>query len=238
MEKESVSANCRGLREDDSYACKSKKVRVSTIEGIVTIFNEEVYIPSDDTFIIVEGARYLIEGLAERRFTLVEIGCGTGYVAISILKNALNKDLLNIYAVLIDISPCAVDSAAKSVKVNELDTYVDIVQCNSASCLRGESMKLILFNPPYLPVEDYGGWLAKSWSGGREGLVVWNEFFDDSLRVCGRDCIIVFVISSLQNLGKVLQRLLSNCKCVEILMCESFFYETICSASCKVGEVN
>jgi release factor glutamine methyltransferase len=213
-------------------------MRKDLANGIVIVFNEEVYIPSDDTFILVNGAHYAIEKFSKKFLTIVELGCGTGYASISTLKKALNKGFSNVYAVLIDISPCATKSALKSIEANELGVYADVVQCDSASCLREKLFGLILFNPPYLPVKDYGDWLAESWSGGEEGLDIWRKFFTDSLRICEKDCLIVFVVSSLQNLTEIFKKMLSNCKNIEIIECRSFFYETICSVCCTAGDTS
>ncbi|MCC6045738.1 MAG: methyltransferase [Ignisphaera sp.] len=237
MEEESVPIKCRGVRENCLYNCKSKNTKVETINNIILVLNEEVYAPSDDTFIIATGVLQITDELAEKHLIITELGCGTGYVTILAVKKILSKGFSNMYAILIDISPCAVESALKSVKANELNTYMDIIQCDGASCLRGGSAELILFNPPYLPVEDGGGWLEKSWSGGSEGLVVWDKFFGDALRICKGSCPVVFTISSLQNLAKILQRLQNSCKIIEIHECVNFFYEIICSVCCIVGAV-
>ncbi|MEL9940553.1 MAG: methyltransferase domain-containing protein [Ignisphaera sp.] len=75
-----------------------------------------------------------------------EVGSGSGYIAIELLK-----EFENLYAVIIDID----ENAAKISKINAkkigVFSRLDIVQCLSGHCLRKKSFDLALSNPPYLP---------------------------------------------------------------------------------------
>jgi len=151
----------------------------------------------------------------------LELGSGSGYVSAQlVLLGAV------LYSIMVDIDADAVYSSWATAKENSIDQRVDVVQCDGASCIRSNAVDLVYFNPPYLPVcDDMPGAIA--WNGGGDGLEVWTKFFEESLRVCREICAIVFVLSSLQNVRKMLEHL-SRCRSVELLNCEAFFYEMLC----------
>ncbi len=167
--------------------------------------------------------------------TFIEIGSGSGIVSLYLVKQMLKNGCYNVFGILTDISPCAVLSSRDSAKSNNLDIYLDVVQCDSASCLRSEAARTVLFNPPYLPVNDYESWLGIAWSGGEKGINIWSKFFKDSIQVCLKGCYMVFVFSSLQDVSAIFTELGKVCIDIDITSCESFFYETICVAICRLG---
>lgn len=202
------------------------------IDNVMVELNEEVYKPSDDTYIVVEAFNDLMYKSKKSINLLIEIGSGSGYITISMLKTILPKS--TPYAILIDISPCATASSWNSIKLNGLDPYSDVIQCDGLSCIRNFVADTIVFNPPYLPVEDSGSWLARSWSGGTDGMSTWLKFFVESLDRCKPSvCTIIFTLSTLQNLEKALSLLERNCIAVDFYRCKSFFFETICAAGCS-----
>lgn len=128
---------------------------------------------------------------------------------------------------LVDISPCAVASCWSSAKINGLDHIVDVIQCDAASCLRSTAADVVLFNPPYIPVEEWEEWIGYSWSGGREGLEVTLKFLGEAIRICGNHEI-YFIASTLQNVVSLFSMLNESCEVVEILECRDLFFETLC----------
>ncbi|MEM0026405.1 MAG: methyltransferase [Ignisphaera sp.] len=232
MEEKSISTIGRGAGEDSTYFCRAKEIETISIDNIMIELNEEVYKPSDDTYIVVDAFNEVLHRSKRLINLLIEVGSGSGYITISILKTMLLRSMP--HAILIDISPCAVTSSWNSIKLNDLDMYSDVIQCDGLSCIRSFVADIIVFNPPYLPVEDSGSWLARSWSGGIDGLSVWLKFFEESLDRCKHSiCTIIFTLSTLQNIEKALGSLGKNCIAVDFYKCKSFFFETICVVGCN-----
>jgi len=204
------------------------------INNIKIALNEEVYEPSDDTYILTDTAKEVLSRLENKDIIVIEIGSGTSYIIISLVKTILTK-FNNVYAIATDISPCAMKSSWSSAKLNNLDMYLDIVQCDSLTCFRDSIANMVVFNPPYLPVEDSGSWISKAWSGGANGFSIWSKFFKDSINKCKSKCSILFVLSSLQNMEKIFYVMESKCLSIDVHMCKNFFFETICSVECMVS---
>lgn len=154
---------------------------------------------------------------------VLELGSGTGYVTTKLLANSKAR-----YAILIDVEPNAAYSSWMTLKINNLDDKADVVQCDGASCIRSHVVNIVYFNPPYLPVCDEIP-EAIAWNGGEGGLEVWIKFFEDAFNVCRDRCFIIFVFSTLQKIDDIFNKV-SVCKHMEIINCESFFYEMLCGA--------
>lgn len=101
-----------------------------------------VYAPSDDTNLLLSAIR---AGPGER---MLEMGCGTGIVALHCAK-------ARCIATAADISPDAVACARGNARANGLD--ISIIQSDLFGSVEGE-FDVIAFNPPYLSL------------GGSEGL--------------------------------------------------------------------
>ena len=126
---------------------------------------------------------------------VVDLGSGTGVLGLSCARAAG-------YTVLIDVSPCAVECSKLNAAANGLDAFVDVVQCDNATCLRGLRGGLLVYNTPYLPVEDTGC-LGAAWSGGL------REAMRAAVHAAGLDAgCIVLVYSSLSGDDKGLLDLL------------------------------
>lgn len=78
-----------------------------------------------------------------------EVGGGSGYIAIELLK-----EFENLYAVVIDIDEKATKISKVNAKKNGVFDRLDVVQCPSGHCLRRRSFDLTLSNPPYLPCPE------------------------------------------------------------------------------------
>jgi len=116
---------------------------------------------------------------------VLEVGTGSGYVAANIKKHF--RDVVST-VVATDISPFAVRAAKKEgLEVIRTDIFVGI--CKKFS--------LILFNPPYLELEEWekqGDWLEKAIDGGKGGIEVLTRFIRglrEAMSEGGRAIVIV-----------------------------------------------
>ena len=136
----------------------------------------EVYPVAEDSELLLEAS---LEEVRDDDWVL-EVGTGSGFVANEISKRCR-------FLVASDINPVA----AKKAKQLGLEVVI-------ADLLKPFKRKfsLILFNPPYLELEEFerrGDWLEKAIDGGRRGIEVINEFLmelDGALTQGGRAILI------------------------------------------------
>ncbi|MBR2255307.1 MAG: methyltransferase, partial [Candidatus Methanomethylophilaceae archaeon] len=120
----------------------------------MTVFSDpEVYPPSDDSILLIESLE-VREG--EK---VLEIGCGSGIVSMHCAKNGA-------HVVCGDINPRAVDLTRRNAESNGVS--MEVVPTDVYDSIEGR-FDTIVFNLPYLPVEEEG-LLEKSWYGGPDGL--------------------------------------------------------------------
>ena len=140
----------------------------------------EVYPPSDDSILLIESLD-VVPG--EK---VLEVGCGSGVVSIHCAKNGC-------YVTAVDVNPRAVELARRNSVANGTD--IRVLESDVYGNVDGV-FDTIVFNLPYLPVDEEG-LLAKAWSGGPDGLGPLPRLLEgapDHLIPGGR---VVVVVSSL-----------------------------------------
>jgi len=150
--------------------------------GIIIHSDPDVYPPSEDSILFIKS---LNVAKGER---VLEIGCGSGVVSIHCAKNGCSVTCG-------DINPKAVELTRKNAEENGVS--IDVVETDVYSEISG-TFNTILFNLPYLPVDE-DGLLARSWSGGPDGLGPLPDLMKgapDHLYEGGR---VVIVVSSLMD---------------------------------------
>lgn len=140
----------------------------------------EVYPPSDDSILLIESLNVI------PREKVLEVGCGSGVVSIHCAKNGC-------YVTAVDVNPRAVELARRNSVANGTD--IRVLESDVYGNVDGV-FDTIVFNLPYLPVDEEG-LLAKAWSGGPDGLGPLPRLLEgapDHLIPGGR---VVVVVSSL-----------------------------------------
>jgi release factor glutamine methyltransferase len=140
---------------------------------------EEVYPPKEDTFLLL-GVLDVIPG--ER---VLEMGCGTGLVSCHL---AAGGGVLTAA----DINPKAVECTRANLRRNGLPG--EVVESDLFADVLGR-FDLIVFNPPYLSVEEDGP-LEKAWAGGKEGVDVLIPFLAGARERLNPGGRIVLLLSS------------------------------------------
>lgn len=145
---------------------------------------DDVYPPSEDSILLIES---LDVSDGER---ILEIGCGSGVVSVHCAANGG-------VVTAVDVNPSAVACTERNAAANgvEMTVLESDLFCNVDGVF-----DTIVFNLPYLPVEDEG-MLEKSWSGGTDGLGPLPGLLDGSRGHLTEKGRIVIVVSSLMDSG-------------------------------------
>jgi release factor glutamine methyltransferase len=105
-----------------------------------------VLIPRPETEILVDEVLHQLNTFADP-VSLVDLGSGTGAIAISIASETAGKKLVNIVAV--EKSEAAIHWLQKNIAKH--DVNIRVVQGDAATALEGIKCDVVVANPPYLP---------------------------------------------------------------------------------------
>lgn len=166
---------------------------------------DDVYPPSEDSQLFIES---LDVGKGER---VLEVGCGSGVVSVHCASNGAE-------VVSVDINPSAVELTRSNFERNDLPCDVRLSDLYESV---DERFDTILFNLPYLPVDEEG-MLEKAWSGGEDGMGPLPELLEKAPEHLYENGRVVVVVSSLMDQEK-LSSLLSDYKVKELGELPLFF---------------
>lgn len=114
--------------------------------GLDLLVTPATLIPRPDTETLVEAA--LVKIQSNVRYSVLDLGTGTGAIALAIAKN---RPLANVMAV--DASEAALKIAQKNAQ-NLAIPNVQFILSNWFDELRGEKFDVIVSNPPYIEQDD------------------------------------------------------------------------------------
>lgn len=120
----------------------------------------------------------------------MEVGCGSGLVALHIASAAL--------AVATDVNPHAVALCRSAALRHRLP--LEVVRTHLLTGLQGP-FDVVAFNPPYLPQEGPDEWIDRAWTAGPTGDALALEFLRDVRRVLAPGGRIYLLLSSLNHLA-------------------------------------
>ncbi|PVG03263.1 S-adenosyl-L-methionine-dependent methyltransferase [Serendipita vermifera] len=155
---------------------------------------ENIYEPSEDTFILLDALEKDVEFLKEKNPRLcLEIGSGSGCISTFLAKAIGDKTSLYCCT---DINPYATSASRRTGQKNGVQ--LDIIQGSLASNFLkrcNKQVDILMFNPPYVPTdleEAYDGQamqgLSGAWAGGQDGMDITNRVLcqvDDLLSPSG-----------------------------------------------------
>jgi release factor glutamine methyltransferase len=135
--------------------------------------DERCLIPRPETEILVERVVKAFGKDAERRFSFLDVGTGSGAIAVAILRA-----FKNARGTLLDISEEALQVAQKNLGRYALEDRATRVRGDLFQPFsNNEKWDLIVSNPPYLSEEDWTGVQEelkfepkKALDGGKDGL--------------------------------------------------------------------
>ncbi len=186
--------------------------------GFKFLVFEDVYLPSDDTFLLADNLIVFENDIVLDMCT----GCGI----LAIVAGDKAKKVVGV-----DISERAVMNAKINVNLNKMEGRVEIRLGDLWGALKSnERFSLILFNPPYLPIpetEVKKGILEKAWNGGESGREKINAFlakFNNFLEEEGR---VKIILSSLSGIEDTLSYVEKKGFQFEIMAEKKFFFEKL-----------
>ena len=169
----------------------------------------EVYPVAEDTELLLEAA---LEEVEEEDIVL-EVGTGSGFVAKEVSKRCRR-------VIASDINPYA----ARKAKEEGLEAVVaDLLEAFK------RKFSLILFNPPYLELEEFekkGDWLEKAIDGGKKGMEIIERFLgqlDGAMVEKGR----AILVHSSHNIPEVYEAVVREGFAYEILKKKKLFFEEL-----------
>jgi release factor glutamine methyltransferase len=194
----------------------------------IELDDEKVYTPAEDTFLLLDN----VEPLVSKRDVVLELGVGSGIIALVLAKHA--KKVVGI-----DISKEAVKCAKNNAKTNRLENKIELILGDLFTPLKIEAkFNLILFNPPYLPSEkrDENLFLetpelktvSKTWNGlGPKGRKIIDKFLNELNIRLQKEEQAFLVHSSINDLEKTLTLTEKmGLKC-EIISKKKLFFEEL-----------
>ncbi len=134
--------------------------------------------------------------------TVLDIGCGTGCISLSVASERPNTHLIAT-----DSSSAAVQLAMRNRDALKLEDRVDIVKCGLADDVvqaRQHYFDVLVSNPPYIPTEILNKYVPEevlgfeprsALDGGEDGLDVFREILalaPRALKACGVLCVELF----------------------------------------------
>ncbi|MFH7859925.1 MAG: methyltransferase [Candidatus Aenigmatarchaeota archaeon] len=154
------------------------------INGFKIEIFEDVYKPSEDTFLLYDS----INNNYSKSF---EVGSGVGLITLKLAKKSN-------YVLVSDINFEATKNTLYNVKQNFLRDKVDIVCGDCLTFLKNKIFfELIVFNPPYLPSENFNKKIFDlSWSGGKRGYEITLKFLKEAKKHINKKGTIMIVSSS------------------------------------------
>ncbi|KAK6618703.1 hypothetical protein RUM43_013094 [Polyplax serrata] len=136
-----------------------------------------VYEPAEDTFFLLDTLEQELKYIYQKKPTIVlEVGSGSGTI-ISALSKVFNS---HSHCIAIDVNSHACKMTKNTSSQNHC--LVEVIQGDLTSCLRQQSIDMIVFNPPYVVTPsseiNTADPLTKSWAGGVNGAEVIMKFLE------------------------------------------------------------
>ncbi|MBT7297049.1 methyltransferase, partial [Candidatus Woesearchaeota archaeon] len=132
-------------------------------------YNELVYQPQEDTHLLLDS---IIKNIKNQKLNILEIGCGSGYVSINLLK-----EYNNLKITCTDINKNAIKLSKENAKENNIK--IKFIESNLFENIKQE-YDIIIFNPPYLPQDKLSSKhsIDTALYGGKKGYEITHQFIE------------------------------------------------------------
>lgn len=176
---------------------------------------DEVYPPSDDTYLLLDAITI------ESSDIVLDVGCGAGLGTLVAASKARR-------VVSLDISHHAVRNTIHNLRNNSLGQNVSILQSDLFGGISNTAkFSMIMFNPPYLPVDDATTEMDHALIGGKEGSELTERFVNEASSYIIQGGSVYVVVSTLANIDAIIKTFNENNFQVEQINETSLFFEKI-----------
>jgi len=167
--------------------------------GLPLKFEKGVFIPRPETELLVEKVLEITANMGNRPIKILEIGTGSGNVAISLTKNVTNCKIIAS-----DISGAALRAAAQNAGMNSVGEKIKFVKSDLFNAITDTYFNyfdIIISNPPYIkrgeikslqPEISYED--VRALDGGEDGLDFYRRIFREGRRYLKAGGIFAFEI--------------------------------------------
>jgi len=114
--------------------------------GLNFVILPGVFIPRPETEILVEKTIEIVKELNKQTVNLLDIGTGSGCIAISLAKALSNSSIIAT-----DISKKAIELARLNACLHKVEERIRFIKTNMFLGLREHYFDIIVSNPPYIP---------------------------------------------------------------------------------------
>jgi release factor glutamine methyltransferase len=142
-----------------------------------TVWSDNVYEPSDDSFLLVDALqKNACLWLSKRPSIVLEIGSGSGYVICSAARMLKHRGI-HSHLIAVDINPAACSATLQTLQGHEIHD-VEIITSDLLAPLLPRlcgMIDVLIFNPPYVPTPDHevcSKGISQAWAGGERGRLV------------------------------------------------------------------
>lgn len=176
---------------------------------------ESVYQPREDSYFLLGYIKKFSKGAK-----VLDMGTGTGIHAIGACKSGAEK------VVAVDINPKAVELAGKNAKKNECE--IEVKKSDLFDNVEGK-FDLIVFNPPYLPLDQSfdNEKIRRAVFGGGTGKEVLIKFLFQAKRHLKKGGVILVLISSKTGKDGVLEEISDRGFQAELLGIKKLAFEKL-----------
>lgn len=155
---------------------------------------ENVYYPREDSELLAKT----LEAMDLTNKKVLEMGCGSGFLSILMAKNGADVTSVDVNEDAVETTKLNAEKNAASLAVVNSDMFEHV---------RG-IYDLIIFNPPYLPVEK--GESDPTYAGGSTGREVIEVFIEQVGKYLKKTGQILLLVSSLTGEKEVLRLFREN----------------------------
>lgn len=172
---------------------------------------ESVYEPAEDSLLMAKE----LESADLQGKRVLEVGCGSGLLSIIAAKKGAD-------VTAVDINPEAVAIAKTNAETSGV--RIQAFQSDLFSNVKGQ-FDLIIFNPPYMPVE--AGETDARYAGGPGGRDTIEKFVNQAMDHLKKDGIILLLISSLTGEKEVMELFRENGLKAQVIAREKIPWEEL-----------
>ncbi|MBM76285.1 MAG: protein-(glutamine-N5) methyltransferase, release factor-specific [Proteobacteria bacterium] len=201
----------RGKREPLAYILGSTGFYEDSF-----VVENGVLCPRPDTETVVNVALSWIPKLDEKDLKnsgdlfIADIGCGTGCIGLSVIKQRTQTKL---YAV--DISPLAISCLRKNIELLNLKERVGVICGDLISAIpQNRPIDIVLSNPPYIPSQDINALEPEvalfeprlALDGGPDGLSFYRRLIDEASSRARIGMIVEVGINQAQDVAQMFEQ--------------------------------